>query len=100
MAVNLLHAFINEVNAQAGKHIEAEHAGPPGGTCPERHHGAGRLICTVRTADLRRGAGRFGLPRRARSNTLSKRLFFLLPVLLIGSLLLVACARRATEWQG
>jgi hypothetical protein len=26
VAVNLLHAFINEVNAQAGKHIVAEHA--------------------------------------------------------------------------
>jgi len=27
VAVNLLHAFIKEVNAQAGKHIEIEHAG-------------------------------------------------------------------------
>ena len=27
VAVNLLHAFINEVNAQAGKHIVADHAG-------------------------------------------------------------------------
>jgi hypothetical protein len=27
VAVNLLHAFVNEVNAQAGKHIAAEHAG-------------------------------------------------------------------------
>jgi competence protein ComGC len=26
VAVNLLHAFINEVNAQAGKHIVTEHA--------------------------------------------------------------------------
>lgn len=27
VAVNLLHAFIKEVNAQAGKHIAADHAG-------------------------------------------------------------------------
>ena len=27
VAVNLLHAFTNEVNAQTGKHIVAEHAG-------------------------------------------------------------------------
>ena len=27
MAVNLLRAFTNEVNAQAGKHIAADHAG-------------------------------------------------------------------------
>jgi hypothetical protein len=26
-AVNLLHAFVNGVNAQSGKHIDAEHAG-------------------------------------------------------------------------
>ena len=27
VAVNLLNAFINEVNAQSGKHIAADHAG-------------------------------------------------------------------------
>lgn len=27
VAINILHAFINEVNAQAGIHIDADHAG-------------------------------------------------------------------------